>query len=37
MLIKNNAKLVEFPTLKPRFFSIFERIEEAYESWKYVA
>lgn len=35
--IKNNAKLVEFPTLKPRLYMAFDRIEEAYEGWKVVA
>ncbi len=28
--IKNNAKLVEFPTLKPRLYTAFDRVEEAY-------
>lgn len=35
--IKNNAKLVEFPTLKPRLYMAFDRTEEAYEGWKVVA
>lgn len=34
--IRNNAKLVDFPTLKPRLFTAFDRLEEAYESWKVV-
>ena len=29
--------MIEYPTLKPRFFSAFERFDEAYESWKFVA
>lgn len=36
-LIRNNPKLIDFPTLKPRFFAAFDKSDEAYESWKIVA
>lgn len=36
-IIRSNPKLVDYPTLKPRFFAAFDKSEEAYESWKIVA